>query len=42
MQCQAVVDRSRKFIDLSVDLSAGMPGSTNDAPLEEIWDFRTQ
>ena len=27
MQCQAVVDRSRKFIDLSV----GMPGSTNDA-----------
>lgn len=27
MQCQAVVDRSRKFIDISV----GMPGSTNDA-----------
>lgn len=27
MQCQAVVDRSRKFIDLSV----GMPDSTNDA-----------
>lgn len=27
MQCQAVVDRDRKFIDLSV----GMPGSTNDA-----------
>ena len=26
MQCQAVVDRSRKFIDLSV----GMLGSTND------------
>ena len=27
MQCQAVVDRDRKFIDLSV----GMLGSTNDA-----------
>lgn len=27
MQCQAVVDKARKFIDLSV----GMPGSTNDA-----------
>lgn len=27
MQCQAVVDRDRKFIDISV----GMPGSTNDA-----------
>lgn len=26
MQCQAVVDRSKKFIDISV----GMPGSTND------------
>ena len=27
MQCHAVVDRSKKFIDISV----GMPGSTNDA-----------
>ena len=27
MQCQAIVDRNKKFIDISV----GMPGSTNDA-----------
>jgi hypothetical protein len=27
MQCQAVVDKKNKFIDLSI----GMPGSTNDS-----------